>query len=1260
MENLRHLKLFVVFLAGTLLVFPLFVLAYSDKTTHPALTSEIVGLFNKTYPSLALKDAEKMLLMRGSTEEDAGARPLQHFFDPIYNRGLTIAGNEWIKAPAWAEGTLAQASYAGNLAKIPGISALYGTAYEMYSGDTDYSWERAVFDYTWGDKERGLLALGHILHLVEDMSVPDHTRNDPHPEFAEAAFGGPSPYESFANQFTPDTISLNSLKNGGNIPQRNSLEEYLSALAEYSNKNFFSKDSIIDTKYRDPYLETTQLKRIGNRKFGINTSYSGQYYLFVVEENPLSFEENYQIEDPNNLILSDYWRLLSREAVVNGAGVIKLFFDEVAKERETKALALKNRNWAQKVYDKTASVIYGIAGKLYGTSVPYEELNTPGTETVRLKTGGTPQGAAVTLSPSNPARSGLPLPAHTESVDSQRVRPDLAPSMPDLAQFDLVQNNEASSVLNGASEALFNSTPNPYEPGFGGGGVPPPPVSSPPTPLPPPSPPPPPPSSDTTPPDITLAPCGGSLATSGCLVATTTFNFSWSSNADDLDHFVINKNGVEETTTATSTEVTASDNSVYTFSVKAVDATGNESAPETQTIEIATTPVVINEIAWMGTAASADDEWIELYNPTAQEVSLAGWILRAGDGTPTIGLTDTIPAGGYYILERTDDMTVSDISANQIYGNDGASSALVNTGEELFLERVANGATTTIDKTPAGCSNWCNKGNNTTKQTMERIDARASGADSANWATALGEFIQNGKDANGFTLNGTPKAKNSVSYLVSANSSRTVTANKTLTVAESPYLIDRPGLTINAGATLTLEPGVVVKITRPQEPKLTVRGAIIANGTALNPVVFTSFADDLYGGDMNADGATTTPAAGDWSQILIESPSAGSSFTNTLIRYGGTWFTGATPYAAIVVSGASASFDTVTVEYAAKYGLYLKNSGSQITNSIFTFNKRNGGTGLDAAGMYVDGVFGGAPSVSGSTFLENDFGIRAISAPGLTATGNTFTNNSTSAIHVTSALGSFSGNSGDGNALNAIVIGNGGMITGVGTTVLSANSLPYLVQGGAEVNASTTLAIADGVVIKGYADNSASAGKITVKPGASITGSGASASSIIFTSSHDDAVGGDVTGNGASTTPAAGDWYGITVENGGFLNMSGLTLRYAGGLTTQSGDDKGGIKITGDVATSTIANALFDSNYQYGAHVRSGGALTVSNTTFQNHTNGKTADYAAVFVNNSFTTLSDIIFGNNTKWDIRAFGAGYSVTCTNCGTPAPVTSPDPL
>ncbi len=128
--------------------------------------------------------------------------------------------------------------------------------------------------------------------------------------------------------------------------------------------------------------------------------------------------------------------------------------------------------------------------------------------------------------------------------------------------------------------------------------------------------------------------------------------------------------------------------------------------------------------------------------------------------------------------------------------------------------------------------------------------------------------------------------------------------------------------------------------------------------------------------------------------------------------------------------------------------------------------------------------------------------------------------------------------------------------------------------------------------------------------------------------------------------------------------MSGFTLRFAGWLTIQSGDDKGGIKISGDVATSTIANALFEDNYQYGVYVNDGGALIVSDTTFRNHTLGKIlSKVAAVFAYDSTVSLSDIIFSGNTNLDIRALG-GYSVSCTNCIStdtpPAIKTSPDPL
>jgi len=77
--------------------------------------------------------------------------------------------------------------------------------------------------------------------------------------------------------------------------------------------------------------------------------------------------------------------------------------------------------------------------------------------------------------------------------------------------------------------------------------------------------------------------------------------------------------------------------------------------------------VVINEVAWAGTKVNPFDEWIELKNNTHQEVSLDGWKLVSESGTINILLSGKIPPGGFYLLERTDDNTVSDISCDLIY-----------------------------------------------------------------------------------------------------------------------------------------------------------------------------------------------------------------------------------------------------------------------------------------------------------------------------------------------------------------------------------------------------------------------------------------------------------------------------------------------------------------------------------------------------------------------------------------------------------------
>jgi uncharacterized repeat protein (TIGR01451 family) len=163
--------------------------------------------------------------------------------------------------------------------------------------------------------------------------------------------------------------------------------------------------------------------------------------------------------------------------------------------------------------------------------------------------------------------------------------------------------------------------------------------------------------------------------------------------------------------------------------------------------------VVINEVAWMGTQANSTDEWIELFNATNAPIPLVNWTLVADDGTPSITLDGVIPANGFYLLERTDDDTVSDIPADQIY-----TGALENdpSAETLRL-RDENGAL--IDAVNGDGGTWP-AGENVSKHTMERQNPQAEGSDD-NWADNNG-LVRCGLDASDSPINGTPRARNSV------------------------------------------------------------------------------------------------------------------------------------------------------------------------------------------------------------------------------------------------------------------------------------------------------------------------------------------------------------------------------------------------------------------------------------------------------------------------------------------------------------------
>jgi len=128
--------------------------------------------------------------------------------------------------------------------------------------------------------------------------------------------------------------------------------------------------------------------------------------------------------------------------------------------------------------------------------------------------------------------------------------------------------------------------------------------------------------------------------------------------------------------------------------------------------------VSITEIAWMGTANSTTDEWIELYNDADTSADLSSWSISGS-------LSISIPSGkiihpkGLFLLERTDDTTIPDITADYIY-----TGALTNSGYQSLI--LKDGNADTVDSLIFQ-TEWP-AGDNTTKDTMQW--------NGTNWVTA--------------------------------------------------------------------------------------------------------------------------------------------------------------------------------------------------------------------------------------------------------------------------------------------------------------------------------------------------------------------------------------------------------------------------------------------------------------------------------------------------------------------------------------------
>ncbi|MCR9243516.1 MAG: right-handed parallel beta-helix repeat-containing protein [bacterium] len=191
-------------------------------------------------------------------------------------------------------------------------------------------------------------------------------------------------------------------------------------------------------------------------------------------------------------------------------------------------------------------------------------------------------------------------------------------------------------------------------------------------------------------------------------------------------------------------------------------------------------------------------------------------------------------------------------------------------------------------------------------------------------------------------------------------------------------------LTVDAGQTLTLDAGVIIKFTGANQ--LNVSGTLISNGTAANPVILTDIQDDSAGGDTNANGPSTG-SPGAWFYLRCNDGSDASTFDYTEVR-----FAGRSNFSAVDLYTADVAMTNCTVRDCQADGINLNGgsfptiSDSTVTNcgsnAIDTVairaipgltNNTTSGNALDAVIVTVGGVTGnltiGTQSMLDGAFL---------------------------------------------------------------------------------------------------------------------------------------------------------------------------------------------------------------------------------------------------------------------------------------------------
>ena len=276
----------------TIAVHPAF--AFDETYTHPYLTKLIVEEWNKTAKEkISPNDLEK--IVQGSQDEDnPPSRCLNHFYNPLNGEGLSINGLiAGYAAPAWSQDKSKQSE-------------------PLFGGS--YTWADAL-QTKQNNNSQTFFALGHILHLTEDMGVPAHTRNDEH-----ALGDGFEAWLKDANSGDSKLLFDWRKVQRADCPN---LSACLNELALYSNNNFFSDNTVNNQEFSAPYDIMSKGK---------------DNYLYANGRIVALLDKSKNRLVLNSVVFRNYWQELAPKIIGYGLRVLDLYKNSSPEVGQTKSV----------------------------------------------------------------------------------------------------------------------------------------------------------------------------------------------------------------------------------------------------------------------------------------------------------------------------------------------------------------------------------------------------------------------------------------------------------------------------------------------------------------------------------------------------------------------------------------------------------------------------------------------------------------------------------------------------------------------------------------------------------------------------------------------------------------------------------------------------------------------------------------------------------------------------------------------------------